>query len=313
MHTTVQKPPHGSLVWLRLRHRNGDQIVVSASECAAVHDQHRFISKWQLAADKLADEPKVTETNEAMDRGNRLEPVLLDWVADKIGAPVSTPDLMYRYSEAGVELVATLDGVIGDAANPEAVVEIKTYNREFDPADMPDYWYWQGVQQALCAGVDKVIWGVFDSTLKLHIHEQYVSPLEKSSHVHAVWSFCNEISDGDIPEDWPRSWNDIRNLPAEGGQVDISDDIEYVEELIGVQAQMKQLTKLENDLKARIGVKLGAATIGLVNGAEAVTWKEQRRVGFDTRRFQQDHPDMAREYETTNVFRVMRTKKGTFQ
>lgn len=313
MHTTVQKPPHGSLVWLRLRHRHNDQIVISASECAAVHDDHRFISKWQLAADKLADEPKVTETNEAMDRGNRLEPVLLDWVGDKIGASVTTPDLMYRYSEPGVELVATLDGVIGHENNPEAVVEIKTYNREFDPADMPGYWHWQGVQQALCADVDKVIWGVFDSTLRLHIHEQYVSPIEKSNHVHAVWDFCEQLSDGTIPEDWPKSWNDVKNTPVTARNVDISDEIEYVEDLIDVQAQIKTLTKLEESLKTRIASKMGGATVGLVDGLEAVTWKEQHRVGFDTRRFQQDHPDMAREYATTNVFRVMRTKKGVFK
>jgi hypothetical protein len=50
--------------------------------------EHRFKTKYALAAEKLAAEPEVTETNRAMERGNRLEPVILQWVADEIGEQI---------------------------------------------------------------------------------------------------------------------------------------------------------------------------------------------------------------------------------
>jgi len=310
-HTTVLKPPHGSLAWLRLRQRTtGGHPVVSASEAAAVHDAHRFTSKYKLATDKLAEQPVVTETNEAMDRGNRLEPVLLDWVSDKIGEQVFSPDIMYRYSEPGVELIATLDGVTGHPENPDRIVEIKTYNRLFDPETMPAYWYWQGVQQALCADVDTVIWGVFDASLSLHIHEQHVSQPEKDDHIFAVWDFTQQISNGSIPEEWARTFTDLKDIPADPNSVaDVTDLSAQVGELIEVQTEMRRLKEREDSLKTLLGARLGPATIGTINGETAITWKESIRAGFDTRRFQTDHPDIAAEYSTHTTYRVMRTKK----
>ena len=77
----VNKPEHGSYAWLKLRHRDPDGMpVVSASEAAADHNEHKYLSKYQLAVQKVADEPPFTESNRAMERGNRLEPVLIDWV-----------------------------------------------------------------------------------------------------------------------------------------------------------------------------------------------------------------------------------------
>ena len=129
--TTIPKPPHGSLEWLRIRHRDEVGLpVVSASEAAAVHGMHRFKSKYGLAMEKLADEPEVTETTRAMDRGNRLEPVIIDWASDDLGIDLVSPELMYQYQGGFASMVATLDAInaIGPAAHPEIVVEIKTYN-----------------------------------------------------------------------------------------------------------------------------------------------------------------------------------------
>jgi predicted phage-related endonuclease len=310
-HTTVLKPPHGSLTWLRLRHRTASgHPVVSASEAAAVHDAHRFTSKYKLATEKLADEPTMTETNEAMDRGNRLEPVLLDWVSDKIGEEVKSPELMYCYSEPGVELIATLDGVTGHPANPDRIVEIKTFNRPFDPETMPAYWYWQGVQQALCADVDTVIWGVFDSSLSLHIYEQHVTQAERAEHIFAVWEFTQRIAEGTIPDDWARTFTDLKDIPADPSKiVDITDLDAQVKELIEVQAELRRCREREDQLRTLIGARLGSATVGTINDQPAITWKESIRAGFDTKRFQTDHPDIAAEYSTHTSYRVMRTKK----
>ena len=168
---TVNKPEHGSSEWLYLRHRNENgQTRISASEAAAVHGEHRFVTKYGLAVAKMAEHPQESEQNRAMERGNRLEPTLLKWLGDEIGIELAEPSVMFAADAPNCWLIATLDGVDDNAArhksHPEIVAEIKTYNREWT-GELPPYWYWQGVQQAICADVDQIIWGVFDRTLDL--------------------------------------------------------------------------------------------------------------------------------------------------
>jgi hypothetical protein len=123
MGATIIKPLHGSMEWLKLRHRDDTGWpVVSASDAAAVHGEHRFKTKYGLGIDKLADEPVVTETNRAMERGNRLEATLLNWVGDEIGERVFHPDRMYVFQERGASMVATLDGYTG-SMSPRLIVD----------------------------------------------------------------------------------------------------------------------------------------------------------------------------------------------
>ena len=147
----VQKPLHGSMEWLMLRHRDDSGWVrVSASEAAAVHGEHRFKTKYGLAAEKLLPEPVPTETTRAMQRGNWLEEAVIGWLGQDIGQKICTPEVMYTFDDKGACMIATLDGYVGEEQSaPKSIVEIKTYNREFDPygdcgegyGPLPAYWH----------------------------------------------------------------------------------------------------------------------------------------------------------------------------
>lgn len=315
--TTIPKPVHGSLEWLQARHRSDDgRPIISASEAAACHGEHRFTTKYQLGVNKLQAEPVVTETTAAMERGNRLEPVLIEWVADLLGVALVSPDVMYRYDADGILMSATLDAIAGNPSDPELVVEIKTYNRVFDPtADLegygplPAYWYWQGVQQAMCAGVDSIVWGVFDSQLKLHLYNQEVSSYARLAHKDAVYQFLEVIRHGDVPGDWAQTYEDVKHIPAAPGETaDLADVRQQIAELAEVQTEMKTLKAREDHLRAVICAELGTATVGLIDGNEVVTWKAQVRKSFDTKRFEAEHPELAAEYQTETAFRVLRSK-----
>jgi len=317
MHGVIVKPEHGSIEWLQARHRDEEGMpVISASDAACVHGEHRYKSLYQFCQEKMADDVQVTETNEAMERGNRLEPMLIDWVGDKIGRKLRTPQKMYVYKEPGVSLIATLDAVdwtvdIEQGLLAPAVVEIKTTNRVFDPeAPLPAMWFWQGVQQAICADVNKIIWGVFDSTLTLHIVEQVVTSDAKRDHIDQCRNVTSHLMTGDIPNEWAQTIEDLRALEEDPGTTTEIDSVEtQLRELIEVQAEARELKKREDDLKVQIGVALGTASVGTINGKPAVTWKTQSRSGFDNKRFAADHPDMAEQYTTTSSFRVMRFPK----
>lgn len=314
---TIPKPQHGSIEWLRLRQRDETGYpVVSASEAAAVHSEHRFKTKWALAYDKLADEPEVTETNRAMERGNRLEPVILQWVADEIGEEVYAPEVMYSVTSGGASLIATLDGIVGEQDNPKRVVEIKTYNRQWDEnaendyGPLPAYWFWQGVHQAACAGVDEVLWGIFDSTLDLHLYTQKMDSSIIGKHVGRVSDFCRHIASGDIPSEWEHTYDDVaKTLGVEDNPKELDGHESLLSQLVAVQLEKKELSVREDELKAEIALALGGATTGTIDGNVAVTWKQQSRAGFDQKRFASEHPELYSQYKTSNTFRVLRLKE----
>ena len=315
MGNLIRKPRHGSAEWLMLRHRDANgNPVISASDAAAVHGEHRFRTRHQLFAEKMLPEPLVTVANEAMERGNRLEPTIRDWAADKLDTRLVEPSYMYAIEHDGCPMIATLDAIDewsyeNDPTTPHVVVEIKTYNREWDGV-LPRYWYWQGVQQALCADVCMITWAVFDSTLSLHLYEQVVNQDEKLAHIRAVQDFVFWLRIGEPNPEWPASYDDIQTMypSAEANTVDITSHAHLLSELRDVQFQKKELGVIEDELKAKIAVLLGDSDTGMVDGNAVVTWKQQSRSSFDTKGFSADHPDLVEKYTKSNTFRVLRVK-----
>jgi len=310
----IRKPKHGSPEWLRVRHRNEDGYpVISASDAAAVHGEHRFKTMHQLFAEKLAADPPVSQTNEAMERGNRLEPVIRDWAGDRLDTRLCEPQFMYAVESGVCQMIATLDAVdefsYEQSQYPQIVVEIKTYNREWD-GNLPRYWYWQGVQQAICAKVNSITWAVFDATLSLHLHVQEVSEEEKTAHIQAVQDFCWWLSVGEPNPEWPVSYNDVVAMYPEANpkSVDLTANSHLFSELADIQFQIKELQSIEAELKGKIGALLGDAEVGTVNGATIVTWKNQSRSSFDSKAFGSDHPDLLAKYTKSSTFRVLRPK-----
>ena len=313
---TIPKPEHGSFEWLQLRHRDETGWPrVSASDAASIHAEHRFKTKHALAAEKLAAEPEVTETNRAMERGQRLEHAIIEWLSADVGQDIHEPDVMYVRDS----MISTLDGYIGDdVENPDTVVEIKTFNGNFDPDNdygegygpLPAYWYWQGVQQATTTGAGTVLWGVLDSTLDLKHYWQTVTDEEKQRHHEAVEDFCKHIAAGIIPDEWEHTYDDLmKSQPVLDDVRDITEHASLIGQLKEVKAEMRELALQEDEIKASLAFALDGAIVGSVNGVEVVTWKQQSRNSFDAKRFASEHPDLHKQYTTSSTFRVLRTKE----
>lgn len=303
---TIPKPEHGSLEWLRVRHRDERGLArVSASVAACVHGEHEFKPAGDFAVELLADEPEVTETNAAMERGNVLEPVVIDWASRIIGKTLQTPQEMFCYTEPGVRLIATLDAVDGNGG----VYEVKTTRKRWNGV-LPRYWYWQGVQQAICAGVDKITWVIFDSDLEITFHDQIVTSDEKQIHISAVREFLSDIDLGEIPAAAELSYENVTklNLGGEPGQsVELEGDVfALLEELRHTQGIKKMSENREAQLKAQIARAMGEAEFGTIDGNVAVTWKHQSRTSFDQKRFQAEHPALFEKFQKSTKTRVMR-------
>jgi hypothetical protein len=210
---TIPKPPHGSQNWLNARWKNEDGLArITASVAAVVHNEHRFTTPADLAVELLAKTPPVPkEQNDAMRRGTILEGPLMLWASEILNATITEPQDLYCYEEDGVRLMATLDGK--DLSGK--IYELKTYNKRWN-GQLPPYWKWQGVQQAICADANEIIWIVFDSDLQLQFHTQTVTSDERQQHIDAVRKFLGFIDMGMMPEGADPTYDNASALYPEG-------------------------------------------------------------------------------------------------
>lgn len=304
-HYTFDKPTHGSPEWLAVRWRDENGLArISASNAAAVHNEHPYTSAAQLAIQLLKDEPPQPEAeNRSMQRGNTLEAPIRDWASKLLGFWLGTPCVMYAYEEDGVRLVATIDAV----NEKKEVFEIKTTRRRWD-GKLPRMWYWQGVQQAICANVDRITWVIFDSDLDIQFHEQIVTSDEKRVHIEACRNYLAAIDMGMIPDGAEAHYEDIADLyKGDGSSVDLDDTtIALMQEYNERKGMVEHHEKRLDEIKAKICEVLKDAEYGKANGDVAVTWKTATRNSFDTKKFEAEHPALAAKYKKQSTYRTFR-------
>lgn len=301
---TIPKPKHGSSEWLAVRWRDEDGLArISASNAACVHGENPYKTKAEFAKELMQGEaPAAVEPTPDMERGNRLEPVLLQWYADMSGVEVVAPEVMY----VADRLIATLDGW-----SDNTPVEVKTTRKRWT-GELPRHWYWQGVQQAICTGRNKVIWVVFDSDLNMHIYEQVVTSDEMTVHLMACKEFFSYIDEGNFPpgsdinidlvnEMWPTS-KDVSVELSESAR-------EVIDAIVEVRSQIAEMEAFEKTLRGAIGMLLGEASVGMLDGRTAVEWKTVGRNVFDNKAFEKAHPALASKFVKRQEYRMMKFPK----
>jgi predicted phage-related endonuclease len=301
----IPKPEHGSLEWLKARKWRHGMPLISASNAAAVHGEHDFMSMASLAVELLdKNDPQPSQPNEAMRRGTMLEPLLRQWVSDEVGTPVTEPSVMYGYGR----LVATLDGTDKHGN----VYEMKTTTKHVRSLDqMPRYWYWQGVHQSLVTGQEQIGWVVLDGSLTLSTFTQTITKYEWEQHLEACDRFLAAIDMGMMPVDarptvdeYARMYTEVSPVPVELPP-DASDRIEW---MLACQSMAKRAQEQLDNAKAELVALLGASEVGTIDGVERLTWKQQSRTSFDAKRFEAEYPKLFSEFQKTSKFRVLRTK-----
>lgn len=308
-YTTI-KPEHGTADWLKARWKNdAGEPRITASVAAVVHGDHPFKTAADLAIELLAATPPQPEApNSAMERGNRLEPMLIQWAADRMSKVLYTPDVMYCYEEDGVRLMATLDAMSMGEPDERQIVEVKTTKKRWD-GKLPGYWYWQGVQQALCANVFSIDWAIFDSDLELHHYVQKVSSDEKQAHIDACRKFLAAIDLGMMPEGAEYEYRHISARFPEGTGTTVqlpSTLLDSLYSLETIKKSIKELETAEDQIKADICELMGESEFAEINGTLAATWKTSTRTSLDQKKLEQDHPALVEKYKKQSTIRTFR-------
>lgn len=313
----IHKPEHGGQDWLNVRFRDehGNKRV-SASAVAAIYDLHPFVPKEKYVAELLGDiPPKPIPPNPAMERGNRLEPFVMEWASDKLNLPFITPEEMFACdSPNGARMVATLDGFFeGELPDDDGtfnfvrkVLEIKTTTRKWE-GRLPDYWRIQGIQQAICADVNQIIWAIFDPSMILHIHVQHVTAKEMAEHISAVETFLNSIELGIVPDGVKWSYETVQTRYPESLDKTTNLDPKWADlfaKFRHVRSERESYQQLEEQLKAEICELMGDADTAVLNGSTVATWKTQTRDQFDTKAFREAYPELAAKFTTEKSVRT---------
>ena len=304
-HYTIPKPTHGSQEWLNVRWENDKgQKRITASVAAAVHGEHKYTSMADLAVELLAQNPpEPKEQNDAMRRGTILEGPLLKWASEILGVDIAEPSELYCYEEDGVRLLSTIDGSDGSK-----IYELKTYNKRWQ-GQLPRYWYWQGVQQAICCDVDAIHWIVFDSDLQLHFHTQTVTSDERQTHIDKVREFLGFIDVGMMPEGADPTYDNAIAMYPEGYENTVVLDhsvMDSLERLALAREQKRQAEAIEDQIKGELAMQLQDCEYGSIDGTTVVSWKNSERISFDAKRFEAEHPALYQKYKKTTKFRTMR-------
>jgi len=305
--STIPKPEHGSQEWLTVRWADSEgNRRISASAAAAIYGEHPYMSAADLYAELSADEPPVPRASTAdMERGNRLEPVLIQWAGDRDGIALATPDVMYVCDDGDARLIATLDAITENGLP----YEVKTSRKRWT-GELPRYWYWQGVHQAICCGQSRVEWVIFDSDLIMHRYSQYVSSDEQQEHIRACAEFLQAVAIGDLPEIVQFDYDHVQRMHPQSQAMSVTfndEDLQLVDQLQFIRSDIARLEKEESDIKGMIGQLMGEAdTVVDEQGNSVLTWKTQERKSFDKDSFREQHPALYDKFQKTGSYRVMK-------
>jgi putative phage-type endonuclease len=300
----IEKPIHGSLEWLQLRHKHNGKTIVGASEVSIIMGANHYKNIIDLAIEKMR-EPEVREQNDAMKRGTFLEQGLLDYASAELGITITTPSSMYLNGRIN----ATLDGL---AAHPEKVFEAKTSTAYVQgDACLPE-WYWQAQAQMFCTGTSVVTFIVLDRQLRITMFDVERNEQDQQHMVEQVQKFCESIDAGVLPENVPLTADQVTLLhPEPAGEVELgASGLDIVQRLQAVKEAIKELESEETELRNHLANMMRDADAGTVDGHKIITYKAQSTVRFDQKSFSDEHPDLLKKYQKKSSFRVMRFVKG---
>lgn len=303
----IYKPQHGSEEWLRVRWADKQgRRRISASVAAAVHGEGKYTTASDLASELLAENPPTPKPPTMdMERGNRMEPMLIQWVAESENIGLTTPDVLYLYEDGACRMISTLDAIDANGTP----YEVKSTRKRWD-GKLPRHWHWQGVQQAICAGSPTVEWIIFDGDMDLIRFTQHVSSDDMELHKQRVREFLSAIDDGNLPDMVTLEYSMLEKMYPDSAPrvVELTQDqANVVSQLITVQEMIKGLEDQESKLKAEIGSVLQDAEHASYNGEAMVSWKTVKRTSLDTKALESAHPALVEKFRKSSQYRVMKT------
>lgn len=285
---------------------------IGGSDVAAILGVSKWKTAYQLWLEKTGqaeDEPINEQRERVFARGKRLEPVVLDMLADETGLEITARN--QRYKDADMPFMACeIDAEAGDTN-----IEIKTVHpfaaKDWgeEGTDEIPVWYTAQVMHGLAVTRRKecivaALIGADD--LRIHRVEYDDEAVELiRNKVRWFWTDC--VLGGMAPE--PANLDDVRRMFARdiGTEITATVDVRNaVLRLRGISEQIKALDAEADELKTQVQAHMGDAAVLTWDGRKLATWKTQQRKSLDQKAFAEALPDIAEQFKRVSETRVFR-------
>lgn len=294
---------------------------LGASEIGAALGLNPYRTAYDLWREKIGDPTYIPFTgNDFTTWGNRLEDTIAQGFAEDYGYKIMR-DNKIRIHDNGIQS-CSLDRVIVkvEGKNTPGILEIKnmsqySYDKMLkDDNDIPLHYYCQHQQQFAITGYE---WGFFVMLVggnNLVVKEMVPDPKYiKTMEDYAV-NWWNSYVVTKIPP--PYKVMDLTN--PEATTLDVTTKTcdqkffaDVYEKYQRLNSQIKQLTKVKDDLKDLIIEETSTNKELEYMGSKIANWREEK--WFDTKQMKADHPDIAKKYEKKVIVRKFIINEFTFQ
>lgn len=279
------------------------------------------VQLWQEKTGRAEPDKPDKMRQRAMDRGKKLEPVVVEMAIDRLREQGHTVDLIgtnKRYQhpdypflscEIDFELMLDDEHVTGDCKTSTGFMRNQWGEEQTD--EVPVHYACQfmhglnltGRNRCCCAaliGLDdvKIYWVERDQATIDFMQKKAVDFWE--NHVLK-----------DIPPD-PVKFEDVSLIfPADNGEaIEASPDIVLnVRELLNIKDEINQLSDRADELKLSIAEYISPHARLEFFGRTIATWRTQSHSTFDLHRFREECPVVAAEYTLHKEHRILRTPK----
>lgn len=302
--------------WLTLRRQS-----IGGSDAGTICGLNPYSSAYALWAEKTgAMEPEDISEKEAVRLGNDLEDYVAKRFTEKTGIKVRKVNYTFRNDKYPFAHANIDRDIVGE----DAGLEIKTtsnfeYIKLCENGEFPASWYCQILHYMMVTEKKKwylavICFGKGFYTFEIERTEAIEKEIRALEEIER--GFWAEVQTKTPPKiDGSKATSEavdsIFGNAREGLEIDLSGVSEHIWKYKALSGQIKQLENLLDEEKNHIKTYMGEATGGRF-GDFRISWKEQKRSTFDSRRFSLEHPeiDMSTYYNTSTsrVFRFNERK-----
>lgn len=282
---------------------------IGSSDAAAILGVDPHKTAYDLWLEKTGRVPGF-EGNEHTERGNLLEPVILQMTEAKLGQKVVRPKSTYV---RGI-LRANLDGQVEKSARGQPIVEAKSSivrDGWGDPGtdQIPDRTLVQVHVGMLCAEADVA------HVARLHdwYHFSLYHVTANGDLLHAIDEMTAEFwtkhveADTPPPVTAPPSLELLSSIERNAGEV-ASVDQELVREFFLCRQQRLDAEKDESAAKSKLLAAMGDAEFAQAPGWD-VGFTVVNAKRFNQTEFKKSHPELFEEFQRESPYRKLRVKE----
>lgn len=290
------------------------QTYIGSSDTAAILG----ISPWKTPLDVYLDkvQPRVEITDpdklRVLNRGKRMEPYVIDLLAEETGLEIVRRGERYIDTEYNF-LAAEIDAEAASGEN----IEIKTVSPfkakewgEQQSDEIPVHYAAQAMHALMITGRALCVFGVLIGADDFRIYRIERDDVTIAAIRAKEIAFWKRVQDRNPPE--PSTVSDVFRLFGthdSGAAIAANDAIQAdVLAMKSLKADAKSLEGLIAMREERIKLYMGDAAILTMNGTPSITWKEQQSKRFDQAAFKADHPDLFEKFTKVAASRVFRIR-----